>query len=38
MKTRIVIVSPSKERAIKYLKQKLGKDADKFDINYDEKN
>ena len=38
MTTRIVIVSPSKKRAIQYLKQKLGKDADKFDINYDEKN
>jgi hypothetical protein len=37
MTTRIVIVSPSKERAIKYLKQKIGKDIDRFEINYNEK-
>ena len=37
MTTRIIIVSPSKKRAIQYLKQKLGKDADQFDINYNEK-
>lgn len=37
MTTRIIIVSPSKERAIKYLRQKIGKDIDRFEINYNEK-
>lgn len=37
MTIRIIIVSPSKERAIKYLIQKIGKDIDRFEINYNEK-
>lgn len=37
MTTRILIVSPSKGRAIKYLKQKIGTNFDEM-INYDEKN